>query len=272
MSRRSPVLRLAGVLGLLACVALGGCQGAGDITGSIAGGGMTPPPSDEAGLHAYVDRWQASYSSHPGEKYASINYARGLRALSRYKEASAVMQQAAIKAPRDYEVLGEYGKALADNGDLQQARDVLNHSYPADRPNADFLSVQGAVADRLDDHMRAQQFYSDALKIKPDEPAFLSNLGLSYALSKNLDLADETLRRASTLPRADARIRQNFALVLALEGKFAEAEKVSQRDMAPDEAAHNVEAIRNMIAQNESWRALQKGASRRTGAQRQTPS
>ena len=45
--------------------------------------------------------------------------------------------------------------------------------------------------------------------------------------------------------------------------------KVSQRDMAPDEAAHNVEAIRNMIAQNESWRALQKGAPKRAGAQGQ---
>jgi Flp pilus assembly protein TadD len=269
MSRRSPALRLAGALGLFACVALCGCQGAGDITGAIAGNTTAALPTDEAGLHGYVDRWQSAYSAHPGEKYASINYARGLRALSRYKEAAAVMQQAAIKAPRDYQVLGEYGKALADNGDLQQARDVLSRSYPADRPNADFLSVQGAVADRLDDHLHAQQYYSDALKIKPDEPAFLSNLGLSYALSKNLDLADETLRRASTLPRADARVRQNFALVLALEGKFAEAETVSQRDMAPAEAAHNVEAIRNMIAQNESWRALQKGAPRRVGAQRQ---
>ena len=158
MSRRSFVSRLAGALGLFACIALCGCQGAGDITGAIAGDSKAAPPSDEAGLRAYVDRWQSAYSAHPGEKYASINYARGLRALSRYKEAAAVMQAAAVKAPRDYEVLGEFGKALADNGDLQQARDVLNRSYPADRPNADFLSVQGAVADRLDDHMRAQQF------------------------------------------------------------------------------------------------------------------
>src|SRR5579863_2525226 len=152
---------LGPVLGVLACVALSGCQGVGDMTGSISGQTIAPLPTDEPGLRAYADRWEKIYGGNPGEKFASINYARGLRALSRYKEAEAVMQRAAVKTPRDYEVLGEYGKALADNGDLQQARDVLSRSYPADRPNWDFLSVQGSVSDRLDDHVRAQQFYSE---------------------------------------------------------------------------------------------------------------
>ncbi len=269
LPRPLSALRLAGALGVLASVALGGCQGVGDVTGSIAGETTDPLPTDENGLRAYADRWEKIYSAHPGEKYASINYARALRALTRYKEAAAVMQAAAVKSPRSYEVLGEYGKALADNGDLQQARDVLGRSYPADRPNWDYLSVQGSVADRLDDHVRAQQFYGEALKIKPDNPAVLSNLGLSYALSKQLGQADETLRHAADLPQADARVRQNFALVLALEGKFSEAEQVSRRDMAPDEAARNVEAIRDMIAQNESWRTLQRGAAKRASVSRQ---
>ena len=256
-------LRLSGVLGVVLGLALGGCNNFGDVTGSIVGQTTTAPPADEASLREYTDHWEKIYSAHPGEKIASINYARGLRALTRYKEAAAVMQAAAVRAPKDYEVLGEYGKALADDGDLQQARDVLTRSYPADRPNWDYLSVQGAVADRLDDHVKAQDFYREALKIAPDQPAVLSNLGLSYALSKQLNLAEDTLRRASALPRADSRVRQNYALVLALEGKFSEAETVSKRDMPPDAAAANVAAIRDMIAQNESWRALQGSASGR---------
>ena len=267
-------LRFRGVLGVALGVALGlalgGCRDFSDVTGSIAGQTTAPLPSDEAGLRAYADRWEKTYSAHPGEKYASINYSRALRALTRYKEAAAVMQAAAVKAPKDYEVLGEYGKALADDGDLQQARDVLTRSYPPDRPNWDYLSVQGAVADRLDDHARAQAFYSEALKIAPNEPAVLSNLGLSYALSKHLDLAEQTLRQAAALPRADARVRQNLALVLALEGKFGEAEDVSRHDMPADAAARNVAAIREMIAQNDSWRALQ-GSSRRVARTKAAP-
>jgi nicotinamide mononucleotide adenylyltransferase len=55
-------------------------------------------------------------------------------------------------------------------------------------------------------------------------------------------------------------MRQNLALVLALEGKFAEAEQISRQDMTAQAARANVAAIRQMIAQNDSWRDLQTGA------------
>lgn len=265
MPRLTCLSRFGGALAMLAVVALGGCKDFGDMTASIAGQESAQLPTDDNNLRAYGDRWGKLYAAKPGEKIASINYARALRAQTRYKEAAAVMQAAAVKAPKDYEVLGEYGKALADNGELPQARDVLTRAYPSDRPRWSILSVQGAVADRLDDHAGAQRFYLQALKISPEAPAVLSNLGLSYALSKNLAEADGTLRHAVTLPKADARVRQNFALVLSLEGKFAEAEEVSRQDMTPEQATSNVAAIRNMIAQNDSWRALQKGAARRPG-------
>jgi Flp pilus assembly protein TadD len=242
-------------------LALGGCQNFGDMTASIAG--SSTMPTDDAGLRVYADHWGKIYAEHPGEKYASITYAKALRALTRYKEAAAVMQAAAVKAPKDMQILGEYGKALADAGEFQQARDVLTRSYPADRPDWRLLSAQGSVADRLDDHPAAQEFYRSALKIMPDEPTVLSNLGLSYALSKQLDEAETTLRVAVDQPKADARVRQNLALVLALEGKFGEAEAVSRKDMSPEEAKNNVAGIRDMIAQNDSWRAIQAAAGKR---------
>ena len=264
MPSMKPRSRFAGALVVLAAVWLGGCKDFGDVTGSIASSSSSTLPSEPDALRAYADHWGKIYGEKPGEKYASINYARALRALTRYDEAAAVMQAAAVKAPRDFEILGEYGKALADKGDLNQARDVLTRSYPSDRPNWGLMSVQGSVADRLDDHEGAQAFYHAALKIAPDEPFVLCNLGLSYALSKHLGPAEETLRQAAANPKADARVRQNLALVLALEGKFGEAEEVSRHDMSPEEAAKNVEAIRSMIAQNDSWRALQRGGGKRT--------
>ena len=92
----------------------------------------------------------------------------------------------------------------------------------------------------------------------PDEPSVLSNLGLSYALSKNLPMAEDTLRLAAQQPRADARVRQNLALVLALGGKFAEAEAIERQDLSAADAASNVKSIRMMIAQSDTWRDLQK--------------
>jgi Flp pilus assembly protein TadD len=250
-------LRAASLLALTALVApLAGCHDMSDVTGSIARPEQALP-TNEADLRAYADDCGKRYDRDPGAKVASINYARALRALTRYSEAVAVMQAAAVKAPRDYEVLGAYGKALADAGQFEQAKEVLGRSYAPERPDWSIMSVQGSVADRLEDHVSAQQFYRDALKIAPGEPSVLSNLGLSYALTKQLPDAEEALRTASENPRADARVRNNLALILALEGKFDEAEAVSRKDMSPQAASANVLAIRQMIAQSDSWRDLQ---------------
>ena len=104
------------------------------------------------------------------------------------------MQAAAVKAPQDFEVLGAYGRALADAGKLSQALEVLGRAHHPDQPDWRILSVQGAVLDEMGRHEDAQRYYASALKIVPDEPSVLSNLGLSYALAKNLPEAEATLR------------------------------------------------------------------------------
>ena len=255
---------------LMGAAPLAGCQGLGDVNGSIATIHQ-PLPTDDAGLRAYAADWGRRYDASPGEKVASINYARALRALTRYDEAAAVMQAAAVKAPHDFEVLGAYGKALADDGQFAQAKEVLASSYTPERPDWTIMSVQGSVSDRLGDHEGAQKFYSDALKIAPGEPSVLSNLGLSYALTKQLPEAEAALRQACASPRADARVRQNLALVLALEAKFAEAEEISRQDMTEQAASANVAAIKQMIAQNDSWRDLQNGAAKPKRGKSATP-
>ena len=237
---------------------LTGCHEFGDVTGSIPE--STATPTDDSKLRAYAEEAGKRYERNPGEKTASIEYARALRAQTRYSEAVAVIQTAAIKAPKDFDVLGEYGKALADSGQLPQAKDVLSHAYTPDAPRWDVMSVQGTVADRLGDHASAMQFYRDALKIAPGEPSVLTNMGLSLALAKQLPEAEDALRQAVASPKADARMRGDLALVLALEGKYSEAETVGQADLSPDAARANVEAIRQMIAQNGSLHDLGKPA------------
>jgi Flp pilus assembly protein TadD len=243
---------------------LAGCQDFGDVTGSVPG--STAMPTDEAKLRAYTDDCGKRYERNPGEKSASIDYARALRALTRYSEAVAVIQTAAIKAPKDFDVLGEYGKALADAGQLAQAKDVLTRAYTPDSPRWDVMSVEGTVADRLGDHVSAMEFYHEALKISPGEPGVLTNMGLSLALAKQLPEAEQALRQAVASPKADARMRGDLALVLALEGKFDQAETVGLADLSPAAARANVEAIRQMIAENDSWRELRKAAKPKTAA------
>lgn len=246
--------------GLAASLMLGGCKRLNDITGSInpAASQNQPLPESQEGLRAYSELWGKKYESDPANKANALNFARALKALTQYNQAVAVLQTTTLRHPNDRELLGAYGKALVDAGRLAEAEPVLANASPPERPDWTIMSTQGQIADQLGNHAKAQALYEEALKIAPNEPRLLSNLGLSYALSKNLQLAEQTLRAAAADPRADARVRQNFALVLALQGKFPEAEQVSRHDLPDEQAKANVASIRAMIAQSNTWRDIQK--------------
>jgi Flp pilus assembly protein TadD len=247
-------LALTAVLGL----GLAGCNRPSmpDITGSI--GGQDTLPQGESALRQYAEESGKRYDSDRNNKRAAMNYARALRALSQTNQAVAVMEGLAARNPKDQEVLGLYGKTLADAGRLDQAGKVLANSHTPERPNWSILSAQGTVADQSGDHAQAQTYYAAALKVRPNDPAVLSNLGLSYALGRDLPRAEATLRQASQQPAADMRVRQNLALVLALQGKFSEAEEVSRRDLSAIDAAANVASIQRMISQSNTWRDIKQ--------------
>jgi Flp pilus assembly protein TadD len=255
---------LAGVA-FCALIGLGGCNsvssGMDDITGSI-GVPSAPASNSPEDLRRYSDSLRERYEARPEDKKIALAYARSLRARDLNDQAAAVLQNVAIKNPRDREVLAAYGKALADAGRLQEAKNALENADSPDSPNWSVVSTRGSIADQMGDHMEAQAYYETALKLAPGEPSVLSNLGLSYALSHDLRRAEQVLREAAASPRADMRERQNLALVLALQGKFAEAEQVSQRDLSPQQAHDNVASIRQMISQNNGWRDIQASATR----------
>ncbi len=253
------------LLALSVALMLGGCQtpGMSDITGSI-GPGPGPMPTEPGALHAYADQLGTRFDSHPDDKVIGLAYARALKALTQYAQAVAVLQRIAVKHPKDLDVLAAYGKALADAGRLQEAAEVLGRAHTPERPNWSVLSAQGSVADQLGDHAQAQSYYTAALKIVPNQPQVLSNLGLSYALVRQMPNAEATLRTAADQPGADMRVRQNLALVLALQGKFSEAEDISRRDLAPIDAASNVASIRQMIAQSDTWKDIKTGDRKKT--------
>ena len=115
---------------------------------------------------------------------------------------------------------------------------MLGRAHAPERPDWRILSAQGAVADQVGDHPLAQRYYDAALKVAPGEPTVLSNQGLSFALSKRLPEAEQALRQADAHPDADERVRQNLALVLALQGKFGEAEAVLRRDLPAGRGRH----------------------------------
>lgn len=238
----------------LAFVALGlaGCNTRSpETTGSIGELGARPTPSRQE-IAALAERFNAN----PADGRVALAYARALRTTDQISQAAAVLQQAALRNPRDKVLLGAYGKLLVEAGRYREAIDVLANAHSPAAPDWRILSAQGSASAQLGEQARAQSFYEAALKIRPNEPSLLSNLGLSYALSRNLDQAEQTLRLAADQPGADARVRANLALVLGLKGRFADAEDILRRDMTPAEAAANIASLRKLAAQPNRLKTL----------------
>ncbi|NJL08428.1 MAG: tetratricopeptide repeat protein [Methylacidiphilales bacterium] len=252
---RCSVFALVIGLGLLA----GGCAGTADITGALSQATDTAhAPRD---WRQRADTLAERYRRDPGNPDIAIEYSLALRASGQRTQAAAVLQQASLRNPKNPQVAGAYGRALADNGQFEQALDALSRAHSPDQPDWRILNVQGAVLDQMGRNAEARQYYQQALAISPEEPSVLSNLGLSYVLSKELTQAESVLRRAAAQPRADGRVRQNLALVIGLQGRFEEAEQVVAKDLPPAEAQANVAYLREMLSQPNSWKQIGNSAA-----------
>jgi Flp pilus assembly protein TadD len=230
------------------------CQTAGDldVTGALGDkAGASRPADPRRDLDADRERFRAN----PKDVDAALQYAKALRATGQKAQAVAVLEKASLEVPGNKALLGGYGRALADNGNFQQAFDVLSRAHSPADPDWRILSVQGSVLDQLGRHDEARQYYASALKIAPEDPSVLSNLGLSYLLTKDLPKAEEALRRAYANKDADPRVRLNLAVVVGLQGRMSEAESIAKADRPPDEAQANVAYLHRLLARPENVRA-----------------
>src|SRR3954451_132056 len=252
-------LSSAAVTAVLAA-GLGGCQTMSDITGSLTSSSSSRaqavPDDPQRAVEVYGDRYRAN----PKDAEAAWGSGQALRATGQRAQAAAVLEQASLAHSGNKALLAAYGRALADNGNSQAAFDVLGPPHPPANPDWRILSVQGTTLDKMAKHEEARRYYAGALKIVPDEPSVLSNLGLSYMLTRKLPKAEETLRRAYSTGCADGRVRPNLALVVALQGRFAEAESIVKADLPAEEAAANVAYLRDVLTRKDNPRSASKAA------------
>jgi len=223
-------------------VALAGCQTTQptEMTASrgAAGAERSAPPSAQR------------YRANPTNPEAAVDYAGALRAHGQRVQALAVLEQASVQHPEHRGVLAAYGGALADVGHYKRALEVLDRAHAGGTPDWRILSVQGAALDQMGRHEDAQRYYATALRLAPDEPSVLSNLGLSYALAKDLVRAEATLRRAASQSGSDPRVRESLALVMGLQRPRLAAAGVT--GLPPTET--KVAQLRQALAQQNGWR------------------
>lgn len=221
----------------------------------------TPSP-DFSGLsvgeaQANLTSLSQRYQSNPRDKQTAIYFAAALRANGQNDQAIAVMEAILPAHPNDIELSLAYAKALTAGGRFSQAINVVDQNLRPEAPDWNALSVKGAALDQMGRNDEARAIYQQAMLINPGEASLYANLGLSYAMTGDLNQAERNLRTAVTKRGAGSTIRQNLALVLGLQGNFDEARAIYASELPADQVSANMAYIRALLTQQNRWDVIQ---------------
>jgi Flp pilus assembly protein TadD len=192
--------------------------------------------------------WGREFTRDGADLEAAVGLSQALRALGRNDEALATAQQATIIAPANVEANLELARvAIAMNQGfyaiepLKKVQGLAPHDW---RP-VSMLGVALEQAQRDDEALAA---HLQAVRLAPESPSALANLGMFYAGHGDPAKAESLLRQAVTKPGADITVRQNLVLLLGLNGRFDEAEKLARQDLPPEMVANNMAYLRAAAA------------------------
>ena len=142
----------------------------------------------------------------PGDRIASIGYARAMMTLGRPEAAAAHIEPLFEKHPDDLRI----------------------------------LNLLAVIRDLQADHDGAMALYRRGLFQDPESVMLRNNMALSAALSGNYEGGVELMKPVVEGLQSTRQTRQNYALILGLGGDFAEAERISRIDLDSAATANNL--------------------------------
>lgn len=244
-------LLLAGV----AAASLSACATSPMTTGAI---GDQPQTNLASRQSAALAQLAERYKKNPGDRATIVYYAAALRANGQAAQAVAVLENGVTRFKDDREMLVAFAKALAASGQFDRALNILDRAIDPAMPGWNELMVKGAILDQSGKNNEARQLYTQAMKIAPEQASIHANLGLSYAMTNELDKAESELRMAVKMRGATTQVRQNLALVIGLQGRFDEARALFAAELPPDQVEANMAYIRSLLTQQNRWDLVKK--------------
>lgn len=255
-----PYLRLCAKSGSLRVIAtlsstlmVGACAqiGADDGRGLLAGVSGSSPAAATAPAFANAevnaDDAAKRYSQNPRSLENALAYARSLKSLGQKRQALGILQQAAEQHSSSKELASEYGRLALDLDQVSLAKRLLEVADDPVNPDWRVVMARGTASAKEGHYKDATAFYEKALSLQPEQASIMSNLALAYTLSGDAEKGETLLRRAAASPDANAKVRQNLALVLGIQGKYEEATKIGSVDLPPESAQKNTEVLREIV-------------------------
>ncbi len=198
-------------------------------------------------LEKALTYWGKENAKSPRDLKAAISYSKNLKAAGQKEKALAVLQSASVYHGSNRELASEYGRLALDAGQTSLAQKLLEAADDPANPDWKIISARGTAFAKQGQYKLAIPLYERALVLSPNQPSVVSNLAMAHAANGEAPRAEAMLRTVSEAPDSDPKVRQNLSLVLGLQGKYDEARIVSAKDIPVENAAANVEYVRQMV-------------------------
>ena len=196
--------------------------------------------ADRAQPLARAAFWAREVGVDPTDAVAGVHLASAMRAMGQYTEAAQAAQQVLVVDPKNIDALMESARDYIAEGQgfyaIDPAKQVIALA-PRDWRPLSLLGIAYSQVRRDDD---AQAAWRAALALSPDNPAVLANMAMTLAVKGDAAQAEVLLSRAVAQPTAGLKERQDLTLVLGLQGKLDEAEKLLRQDLPPAQADANL--------------------------------
>jgi len=234
---------------------LAACSQSAPQSGMAATLGLSPRAADQTSsisgpmseLEKATDYWGKQYAHDPRNTDAAVNYAMNLKALGNKQQAIAVLEQASVFNSGHRGLASEYGRLALEAGNVSLAEKLLERADDPAKPDWKVISARGTVLSKKGSHREAIPLFERALALSPNNAAIMNNLAMAHAMNGEAPKAEEILRKASGLPGAGPRVRQNLALVIGLQGRFDDAKAVASADLPPEKAAASIAYLQKMV-------------------------
>jgi Flp pilus assembly protein TadD len=242
-----------------ASLSLGACAGLGDAAPDFLASNSAAPAADAslapagdsangpAELAKATEYWGKKYSEKPQDLEAALAFAKNLKAMGQKGQAMAVLQQASIYHGANKKLASEYGRLALELDQITVAQQMLAVADDPVAPDWRVVSARGTAMAKQGKYQEAIPFYDRALTLAPNQPSVLNNLALAYTMNGEPAKAEDLLRQAGNANPNNAKVNQNLALVLGLQGKYDEATKVASSNMPAEKAASNTALVRQMV-------------------------
>jgi Flp pilus assembly protein TadD len=188
------------------------------------------------------------FSHDPTNAHLGLYLSNAQRAMGQYQEAADTAHTVLLFAPDNTDVLLAAARAHIEGGNAFYAIDALKRLSGLKPDDWQAWSLLGVAYDQTKRPDDAWAAWQTALKLSPDNPAVLTNMAMARLTAGDLPGAEPLLRTAVAQKAATLQERQDLALVLGLEGKMPEAEKLLRQDLPPDIADANLAWLQQKLS------------------------